>query len=145
MRKCLKDFFFTFSIPLFYLSGPGLIYLTQARVGLFSQLLGLSITTIGLVFWFGGYFSLGFANFSVLPSVKALKTKGFYQITAHPIYLGIFLTFLGLSLATGSTLGLVYTFFAVLPLNLYRARLEERKLKNRFGKTFQKYKKSKLF
>ncbi len=144
--KNLKNFFLTFLIPLFYLAGPIIIYLNQSQFlpGLELQLLGLLLTFPGLVFWFGGYFSLGLANFSVLPSPKTFQKRGLYRLVSHPIYLGINLTFLGLSLATGSKTGLIYTLLLILPLNLARAKIEEKSLHQKFGKAYQEYQKKTL-
>jgi protein-S-isoprenylcysteine O-methyltransferase len=143
MRKSLPDFLLTFLIPLLYLAGPVII---SSKKALFSpslacQLSGLFLAVLGLVFWFGGYFSLGLANFSVLPPPKTFQKRGLYAISAHPVYLGIFLTYFGLSLATGSKLGLSYTFGLILPLNLIRAQLEEKELRKQFGQAYQEYKK----
>lgn len=143
MRKNLKNLLLTLLIPLLYLAGPVIIFYTQAQ---FSpspvvQVLGLILAFLGLILWFGGYFSLGLSSFSILPTPKTLKKKGLYQIFSHPIYFGIFFTFWGLSLATGSKLGLIYTLFLILPLNITRAKLEEKKLRKRFGKAYKDYKK----
>jgi protein-S-isoprenylcysteine O-methyltransferase Ste14 len=142
----LKNFLFTFLIPLFYLAGPIIIYLNQSQFlpGLGLQLLGLLLAFSGLLFWFGGYFSLGLANFSVLPSPRSFQKKGLYRLVSHPIYLGISLTFLGLSLTTGSKTGLIYALLLVLPLNLARAKIEEKKLHQKFGKAYQEYQKKTL-
>lgn len=142
MRKTLKDFLLTLFIPLLYLAGPAIIFYSQAQFSSSSaiQVLTLILAFFGLILWFGGYLSLGLSSFSVLPPPKSLKKRGLYKKFSHPIYLGIFLTFLGLSLATGSKLGLIYAFFLILPLNIARARLEEKKLIEQFGKTYKDYK-----
>lgn len=142
MKKNLKDFWLTLFIPLLYLAGPAIIFYTQAQFSpsLIIQVLGLILTFFGLFSWFGGYLSLGLSSFSVLPTPKTLKRRGLYKIFSHPIYLGIFLTFWGLSLATGSKLGLIYALFLILPLNITRAKLEEKKLTERFGKAYKDYK-----
>lgn len=142
MRKNLKNFSLTIFIPLLYLAGPAIIFYTQAQFSLspIVQVPGLILAFLGLILWFGGYFSLGLSSFSILPTPKTLKKEGLYRAFSHPIYFGIFFTFLGLSLATGSKLGLVYTFFLILPLNITRAKLEEKKLRERFGKAYNDYK-----
>lgn len=142
MKKNLKDFLLTLFIPLLYLAGPAIIFYTQAQFypSLAIQVLALILAFLGLILWFGGYLSLSFSSFSVLPTPKTLKKRGLYKIFSHPIYLGIFLTFWGLSLAAGSKFGLAYTFFLILPLNITRAKLEEKKLAEKFGKAYKDYK-----
>lgn len=147
MRKNLKNFLLTLFVPLLYLAGPAIIFYTQAQFSpsLIVQTVALILAFFGLILWFGGYLSLGLSSFSVLPAPKTFKKGGLYKIFSHPIYLGILLTFLGLSLATGSKLGLIYTFFLILPLNITRARLEEKKLVERYGKAYKNYKEKTIF
>lgn len=142
MRKNLISLFLTLLIPLLYLAGVAIIFYTQAQFSpsLVVQILALILAFLGLILWFGGYLSLGLSSFSVLPSPKTLKKESLYKIFSHPIYLGIFITFCGLSLATGSKLGLIYTFVFILPLNIARAKLEEKKLTERFGRAYKNYK-----
>jgi protein-S-isoprenylcysteine O-methyltransferase Ste14 len=103
----------------------------------------LLLSIIGLILWFSSYFYLR-TNFSVLPLAKRLITTGPYRFFPHPIYLGIGLTMIGLSLSTQSTKGLLYTLLVCIPLSLCRARQEEKTLKKKFGQKYEAYKKTTL-
>lgn len=73
----------------------------------------------------------------VLPGAERLVVGGVYKYIRHPIYIGLVLNLLGLLAACGSTVGVVYVFVVVIPLNLVRARLEERALLRQFGESYQ--------
>ncbi len=57
----------------------------------------------------------------------------------HPIYVGIVLTLSGLFLACGSAICLLYVFTVVIPLNIFRARAEEKILYQQLGDAYQQY------
>ena len=100
--------------------------------------LGLSIGVVGLIFWILAMLALG-SSFSVLPGVDRLVTSGVYRYFRHPIYIGIVLTLSGLFLACGSKICLIYVITIVVPLNIFRARSEEKFLREQFGDAYQKY------
>lgn len=139
-----KESFLTFFIPFLYLLVILIILKTITIIGfgkISLGILGLIITFIGLFFWASGFMALGPQAFSVLPKAKVLKTGGIYKYFRHPIYLGITLTCLGLSLSLGSREGLLYTIFIVIPLNIARAMKEEKVLIQKFGQEYFEYKK----
>lgn len=96
---------------------------------------GLVLGFTGIFIWFWGYFSLG-KSFSLLPRTGNLVKTGAYRFFKHPIYLGMGMTFVGLSLAKGSFLSLGFSLFVTCPLNYFRAKDEEKKLKAKFGKEY---------
>lgn len=148
MLKNLREFFLTLFIPLLYFLTILIILKTSTIIGfgiISLGILGLIITFIGLFLWGSGFIALGPASFSVLPKAKILKTSGIYKYFRHPVYLGITLTCLGLSLSLGSKVGLVYTIFIILPLNIVRALREEKILTAKFGQKYLAYKKKTLF
>jgi protein-S-isoprenylcysteine O-methyltransferase Ste14 len=51
----------------------------------------------------------------------------------------------GLFLACGSTICLVYVLVIVVPLNVFRARLEEVVLQGQLGETYHKYRAGTFF
>ncbi|MBI4999557.1 DUF1295 domain-containing protein [Candidatus Gottesmanbacteria bacterium] len=120
----IKNGLLTFFIPLLYLLAVLIIYATGTNLGfgLPWAVVGLILTFIGLILWIFGFINLGKRAFSVLPKAKVLKTTGIYKYFRHPIYLGITLTCLGLSLSLGSKAGLFYTILIIIPLNIIRAR-----------------------
>ncbi len=98
----------------------------------------LGVGATGWVIWMLGMISLG-KSLAVLPGAEALKTGGIYRYFRNPIYVGINLTLFGLLAACGSVFGVVYMIVIVLPLNWYRARLEEKALLEKFGDSYRAY------
>ena len=78
-------------------------------------------------------------SLTVLPRADRLVTHGVYRYLRHPIYIGLTMTILGLIVASGSLFGLVFLFVVVVPLNIARARLEERALLKKFGGEYKTY------
>ncbi len=144
----MKEGFLTFFIPLFYLFPFFIFFYTKANQGfgfIFVAILGLVMGLAGLFIWGGSYFNLGIKSFTVVPKAKVLETSGFYCYFRHPIYLGITLTFFGLSLCLGSFWGLFYSLLVIIPLNVVRARKEEKVLIQKFGQKYLDYQKTTLF
>lgn len=98
----------------------------------------LAVGFLGWLLWVAATFKLGSA-LAVLPGASRLVAAGVYKYVRHPIYVGIFFTLLGLLAACGSTFGVIYVFVVVLPLNVVRARLEERALLRQFGEGYRAY------
>ena len=72
-------------------------------------------------------------------SGERLVTRGVYRYLRHPVYMGIDMTLFGLFLAVGSTVGMIYFFVVVVPLNIIRSRLEEKALLQKFGDAYNTY------
>ncbi|MEY4532912.1 MAG: hypothetical protein RI926_681 [Actinomycetota bacterium] len=90
------------------------------------MMIGLSITLFGIV-------SLG-NSLTATPVPKqdaTLRTTGMYAIVRHPIYLGLLLIGLGLTIPAGSFLTIFIFVLLVLALS-YKARFEERLLFAKF-------------
>ena len=96
------------------------------NIAVLSMMSGLAITLLGIV-------SLG-SSLTATPVPKdtaLLRTTGMYAVVRHPIYLGIVLIGLGLTLPSGSVL--TVAAFALLSFLLsYKARFEERLLSVKF-------------
>ncbi|MBI3385222.1 isoprenylcysteine carboxylmethyltransferase family protein [Candidatus Gottesmanbacteria bacterium] len=115
-----------------------LLYLAPFNIGfgnIYLGILGAVLMLSGLFFWGWGYISLG-GSFSVLPKAKELVKSGAYSFLNHPIYTGMLLTFIGLSIAKGTLLGLFFSVLVTAPLNYFRAKKEERLLKEKFGSLY---------
>lgn len=127
--KLVWSFYVTFAIPLLYLANIALSYFYPNTLSLpfFFSLIGILVSVIGLVIWILSYFYLG-KSFGVLPQKQKRITKGLYGYFNHPMYVGIFLTFLGLSFSNLSAFGLVFLFLVITPILFLRARLEDKKL-----------------
>ncbi len=133
----------TFFIPLLYFLAIFIILQTGKELGfgLLLSIVGLIMAIIGLVLWILAFIKLGTKSFAVLPRAKALETGGIYKYFRHPLYVGLILTFVGLSLGAGSLLGIIYTIIVILPLSIVRAKREEKILIKNFGKEYLDYKK----
>lgn len=127
--KLVFSFYATLLIPFLYLINIALAYFypNTLRLPVFLPLIGIFIAIIGLIVWILCYFYLG-KSFGVLPQKQKRITKGLYRYFKHPMYIGIFLTFLGLSLSKLSTPGLVFLFFVITPILFLRARFEDKQL-----------------
>lgn len=137
----------TLLLPLVYLSGVILTAFYPGRVGFgygWLAITGLTLAISGFLLALIGILTLG-NFFGVLPKPKRLITHGVYRYLRHPIYLGLSLGLIGLSLATGSTLGFFYTLTVIIPLNLIRARAEEKKLLQIFGAAYLAYQRETFF
>lgn len=85
------------------------------------------------------YLRSGFFG-EVEPNLDHLVTTGPYRWYRHPLYLSFMLIMLGLDLMFGSPVGIVVTLVLALPSIIYRARLEEKALADRFGQEWEAYK-----
>jgi protein-S-isoprenylcysteine O-methyltransferase Ste14 len=85
------------------------------------------------------YLRLGFLG-EVEPNLDHLVTSGPYRWCRHPLYLSFMAMVLGIDLMFGSPFGVLATLFLALPSVIYRARLEEKALADRFGEEWEAYK-----
>ncbi len=133
-------------VPMLYLFPLVLAYVGPKNFGFGVPILvyaGLSIGAMGVLLWMVAMWSLG-SSLAVLPGTDHLVTQGVYRVFRHPIYIGIVLTLSGLFVACGSIPCLVYVFVVVIPLNIFRARAEEKVLLEQLGSAYQQYKDSTL-
>ncbi|HYB93264.1 MAG TPA: isoprenylcysteine carboxylmethyltransferase family protein, partial [archaeon] len=72
-----------------------------------------------------------------LPKHK-LITYGIYKNVRHPIYFGVILGYFLVPIFFHSLYGLLITIF-IIPIILYRIKIEERVLIAKFGKEYQDY------
>ena len=142
-----QQFVLNIVVPLAYLFPLVLAYLGPKDFGFgFPGLVyaGLSIGAVGVLLWAAAMWTLG-SSLAVLPGTAHLVTKGVYRVFRHPVYIGIVLTLTGLFVACGSVPCLVYVLVVVIPLNIFRARAEEKVLLEQLGPAYQKYRDSTLF
>jgi protein-S-isoprenylcysteine O-methyltransferase Ste14 len=102
------------------------------------------VGAVGVLLWMAAMWSLG-SSLAVLPGTEKLVTKGLYRIFRHPIYMGIVLTLTGLFVACGSVPSLIYVLVVVVPLNIFRAKAEEKVLLEQLGPAYQQYMGSTFF
>ena len=129
--KLVWEFVATIIIPLLYLGNVAVIARTPdtGKNSIFFVFLGIIIAICGLIFWILSYINLG-KSFGVLPQEQKRIKSGLYKYFSHPMYVGIWLTFLGLSLANSSWQGILYLNLIITPLLFVRSHFEEKKLKN---------------
>tara|TARA_Y100001934_G_scaffold262353_1_gene336720 strand:- start:896 stop:1354 length:459 start_codon:yes stop_codon:yes gene_type:complete len=134
-------------VPSLYLLPLLFAYLGPKNFGFgYEELVytGLAIGTVGVVLWILSMLTLG-PSLAVLPGTDRLVTRGIYRYLRHPIYVGIVLTLSGLFLACGSSICLLYVFTVVIPLNIFRARAEEKALHQQLGNAYQQYRTNTFF
>jgi len=73
------------------------------------------------------------------PRLDFLITKGPYRFCRHPQYLGFVMMILGIDLMFGSVIGIIFTVVLSIPSAVYRARIEDRLLRNKFGEEWENY------
>jgi len=73
------------------------------------------------------------------PKLDFLITNGPYRFCRHPQYLSFIIMIFGFDLIFGSVLGIVFTFTLSIPSIVYRARVEDKMLRKKFGKEWKNY------
>jgi len=79
------------------------------------------------------------SSFSVTPKAQNLVTHGLYSRIRNPIYLFGSLVIVGALLYVNKPRAL-WLLVAIIPLQIYRARLEEKVLATKFSAEYQQYK-----
>lgn len=129
--RLVWSFYITLIVPFLYLTNIYLAYSFSNTINssFFSTISGIIIAITGLLIWLVSYKHLG-KSFGVLPQKQKRKTTGIYKYMNHPMYLGIWLTFFGLSLAEASKAGIIFLLVIITPLLALRVKLEEKYLTN---------------
>jgi len=136
-----QKLFLDLLIPSLYLLPLLIVFFLPKNFGFGIEKLipySLVIGMAGLAIWISGMVSLGKA-LRVLPEAGSIVARGVYRFIRHPIYVGIIFTHLGLFFACGSTFGIIYTFILIIPLNIFRAHLEEKAMFAKFGERYRSY------
>ncbi len=101
---------------------------------------GLSLTAIGMIIVFWAARSLGGAfHGSIEPYHKKLIRSGPFRIVRHPVYLGFTVSFFGIMVITRSIFGLGALLILFIPSLIYRAKLEEEAMLEKFGGEWKEY------
>ena len=117
-------------------SQPGSLYLLSVQniVGLALFIVGLTTALVAVVTLRRFYFST-----LVIREDHQLITHGIYRFSRHPVYLGVIIAIIGVPVYASSLYGLL-TMSALIPLILFRIRIEERMLTDEFGDAYRTYK-----
>jgi len=139
--------------PIFYsLVISGLFaydFLSSMTLG---KMIALALIIIGYSFMLVARFQLK-DRFSIEPRAeKGIITNGIYSILRHPIYLSSSVSALGVCLYLSIwfnnillNVGLLLFAIAYIGTQLYRAKKEEAKMVERYGKEYIEYKKKTVF
>ncbi len=126
-----------------------LSFMANLSIGLFDPLempvpkeFGLALLVLGSLFFVYVLFYLRRGFFGETePRLDFLLTEGPYNYCRHPQYLSFIVMILGLDLMFRSVLGVFFTLVLSIPSVVYRARVEDRLLRNRFGDEWEEYSK----
>ena len=131
------------------LCGLGIVYLPDL-FGLEGFEIPLQGWVAGVVIVFGLSFDLmGLLEFRkhattispLSPNKSALVvSSGIYRITRNPMYLGMAIVLVGVTIAFGSAIGLLMVLVFVLYITRFQIKPEERILEAKFGEAFVDYK-----
>ncbi len=101
---------------------------------------GLAAIVIGYTIMIVGQVTLrrNYSGTVVIKRDHQLIVHGIYRYTRNPIYLGLIIVVVGVPIYVASLYGFV-TMLILIPIILYRIRLEEKLLTEEFQEAFQKY------
>lgn len=119
----------------------GLGLLAAPSIATFQFWLGLLVTAVGIALPVIGYLEFTRAGTNVDPFEPALKlvTSGPYRFTRNPMYLGMVLFMLGLSLMLSLEWGLVLTPVLWLAFDRLVVAREEAYLTGKFGDPYRAF------
>jgi protein-S-isoprenylcysteine O-methyltransferase Ste14 len=101
---------------------------------------GLLLVVLGLAFVLVATFTLrkNYSSSLVIRKGHELVVHGIYRVVRHPIYLGAILVPLGVPIGMSRWIALP-PMLLLIPLFVYRMRIEERLLLEKFGDDYQAY------
>jgi len=107
------------------------------------KITGLAVNLLGLIMWWTGKLTLA-KNWNVgfgKPKITKLVTHGIYSKIRHPMYWGINLTFIGLTLIYSEIWFMVLSTIIIIYF-FVRMRRENKYLLATIGKEYQNYKRN---
>lgn len=103
-----------------------------------ARIAGFALGVVFLALVFLARLQLG-DSFSIAPEAHKLVTTGIYSKVRHPVYVFGTLAILGIALYT-HLWPLLAAVLLVIPMQVVRARAEERVLTEKFGEEYLRYK-----
>jgi protein-S-isoprenylcysteine O-methyltransferase Ste14 len=73
------------------------------------------------------------------PKLDHLITERPYRFCKHPQYLSFIIMVLGIYLMLRSVIGVVFTLIVLIPSAVYRGKIEDKLLQDKFGEEWRKY------
>ena len=107
------------------------------------RIAGLAMTIFGIGLLTVARAQLG-NSFSITTQARALVTSGLYSKIRHPVYVFSAIGIAGLLLYLGMPM-LLLLLVIVVPMQVLRARAEEKVLEEKFGDEFRAWKKTTWF
>jgi protein-S-isoprenylcysteine O-methyltransferase Ste14 len=120
-----------------------LVYETSGPPWDAMRISGLVLIAFGLIFLTIARVQLGNA-FSVTPQARMLVTRGIYSRVRHPVYVFSAIAIAGLILYLRQPMFLLVLLLLV-PVQVMRARDEQRVLEEKFGNEYRRYKRGTWF
>ncbi len=99
---------------------------------------GLVLLVMGMTLLTVARLQLG-NSFSVTPQAKVLVTRGIYSKIRHPVYVFSAIALVGMALYV-PVHWLLLLLLPIIPMQVWRARREEKVLIARFGEEYTRYK-----
>jgi protein-S-isoprenylcysteine O-methyltransferase Ste14 len=118
--------------------------LRSAGLGLaagWPQFVGMALMTVGIAIrqWAVGTLGRHFSTIVAARASHTLVTGGPYRWVRHPSYSGAIITLTGMPLGMGTWAGALAALAVALAGYLYRARVEETALIERFGEPYRDF------
>jgi len=104
------------------------------------NVVGLVLFLIGIVIRSAGKRTLGkyySSRLRTLPNHRLIK-HGIYKHVRHPFYLGVIIHSIGIPMVFSSLYGFLL-MLGLIPLILYRIKIEEKMLIEKFGDEYREY------
>ena len=103
---------------------------------------GILFIILGLIPNFGLYFNFKRINTTVkvYQNPKVLVTSGLFKVSRNPVYFGMVLLLLGVSILLGSLINFFIPIIFLVLTDIFVIRKEENNLKRIFGKKYLRYK-----
>ena len=105
-----------------------------------ARAIGFALVFVGTaLFLWAGYHLESAMRGQITPRLRRLVIGGPFRVIRHPTYAAMVIALFGVSISTRSAVGLAATLLIFLPVEIHRARLEERALNEAFGEGWKAY------
>lgn len=147
IKEDLLFFFFPWILVMFAGMGVSAWDLVRKHGGLYllsvQSVIGLALFVMGFTIMLVAQITLWrfYSSTLVIRKDHQLIRHGIYRIVRHPIYFGVIVVFIGLSVYASSLYGFLIMLLHI-PVFLNRIRMEERLLIEEFGDAYRNYRKA---